>query len=67
MERVELSGKNLWQIAPNSVLAKSFEELAGRLIERPDEVQKTGTTGGVVSRLVSAIVSRAKGANNVAR
>ena len=67
MERVELSGKDLWQIAPNSVLAKSFEELAGRLIERPEEVQKTATTGGVVSRLVSAIVSRAKGANNVAR
>ncbi len=67
MERVELSGQDLWRIAPNSALAKSFEELAGRVIERPEEVQKTGNTGGIVSRLVSAIVSRAKGANNVAR
>jgi pilus assembly protein CpaE len=67
MERVELAGKDLWQIAPNSALAKSFEELAGRILERPEEVHKTGNGGGVVSRLVSAIVSRAKGANNVAR
>ncbi len=66
-ERVELSGKDIWQSAPNSAVAKTFEEIAERLVERPMEVQKNGSAGGVVSRLVSAIVSRAKGANDVAR
>lgn len=65
MERIELSGKDLWQVAPNSALAKSFEQLAGRLTERPAEIQKAGSNGGVVSRLVSSIVTRTKGMNDV--
>ena len=31
LERVQLSAQDLWQVAPNSPLAKSVEDLARRL------------------------------------
>ncbi|HYL57872.1 MAG TPA: AAA family ATPase [Candidatus Acidoferrales bacterium] len=58
LERVQLSAQDLWQVAPNSPLAKSVEDLARRL-----EVGVEATTGdsanSLVSRLLLAIGARA--------
>ena len=62
MERVELMGKDLWQVAPSAAITKSFQDLAKRMAEQPKEIDRE-PNGSVVSRLVSAIVSRARGAN----
>jgi pilus assembly protein CpaE len=57
LERVQLSAQDLWQVAPNSPLAKSVEDLARRL-----EVGVEATTdsaNSLVSRLLLAIGARA--------
>ncbi len=61
MDRVEMGGKDLWQVAPGSLLTRRYEELARRLVETPGEA-RVERSAGVVSRLVSAIVSRSRGA-----
>lgn len=66
MERVELSGRDLWQVAPTATLTKTFEELARMLAQTPGEVASPHPTGAV-SRLVSAIISRTRGAADEAR
>ncbi len=57
LERVQLSAQDLWQVAPNSPLAKSIEDLARRL-----EVGKEATEGeaqnSLVSRLLNVIGAR---------
>jgi pilus assembly protein CpaE len=56
LERVELRAQDLWQVAPNSTLARAVEDLARRLTaagEAPVESQ-----GGFVSRLLSVIGPR---------
>jgi pilus assembly protein CpaE len=63
MERVELSGKDLWQVAPASALARSLEELA-RSIGEPAPVPARSTTA--VSRMLSALMSRRRGVGDEA-
>jgi pilus assembly protein CpaE len=63
MERIEMSGQDLWRVVPNSALAKSYEQLARKLAEAPGEA-RVERSAGVVSRLVSAIVSRSRGASD---
>jgi len=59
LERVQLSAQDLWQVAPNSPLAKSVEELARR-IEVGVEVEATADpTNSLVSRLLNVIGARA--------
>ncbi len=55
-ERVELSAKDLWQVAAGSPLAKAVEELARRIV--PGREVAAGTQQGLVSRLLSAINPR---------
>ncbi len=56
VERVELSAKDLWQVAAGSALAKSIEDFARRLVTGPE--QSAGAHPGLVSRLLSAINPR---------
>jgi pilus assembly protein CpaE len=63
MERVELSGKDLWQVAPVSPLARSLEELA-RSIGEPAAAPSRSTTA--VSRMLSALMSRRRGVGDEA-
>lgn len=63
MERVEMSGQDLWHVAPNAPLTKSYESLAAKLAEKPGEAH-VERSAGVVSRLVSAIVSRSRGVSH---
>jgi pilus assembly protein CpaE len=58
LERVQLSAQDLWQVAPNSALAKSVEELARRL-ETPGETVTNEQEGSIMSRLLLAIGARA--------
>ncbi|MGH7864057.1 MAG: AAA family ATPase [Candidatus Binataceae bacterium] len=58
LERVQLSAQDLWQVAPNSVLAKSVEELAMK-IANPAEAAAQETESSLVSRLLFAIGARA--------
>lgn len=58
LERVQLSAQDLWQVAPNSPLAKSVEDLARRL-EVGAEVSETESANSLVSRLLLAIGARA--------
>jgi pilus assembly protein CpaE len=58
LERVQLSAQDLWQVAPNSPLAKSIEDLARRL-EVGAEVSETESANSLVSRLLLAIGARA--------
>jgi pilus assembly protein CpaE len=55
-ERVELSAKDLWQVAAGSPLAKAVEDLARRVV--PGREVAAGTQQGLVSRLLSAINPR---------
>ena len=55
-ERMELSAKDLWQVAAGSPLAKAVEELARRIV--PGREVAAGTQQGLVSRLLSAINPR---------
>lgn len=57
LERTQLSAQDLWQVAPNSPLAKSVEEMARRL-EGLTEADGQ-RDGSIVSRLLGAFGSRA--------
>jgi pilus assembly protein CpaE len=57
LERIQLSAQDLWQVAPNSPLAKCVEELARRL-EMGAEME-AGNSNSLVSRLLLAIGARA--------
>jgi pilus assembly protein CpaE len=59
LERVQLSAQDLWQVAPNSPLAKSVEELARRLDARGVELVSNEQDGSIMSRLLLAIGARA--------
>jgi pilus assembly protein CpaE len=56
LERVQLSAQDLWQVAPNSPLAKSIEDLARRL-EVGSEAAAEGQNS-LVSRLLNVIGAR---------
>jgi pilus assembly protein CpaE len=58
LERVQLSAQDLWQVAPNSPLAKSVEDLARRL-EVGVEAASGDSANSLVSRLLLAIGARA--------
>jgi pilus assembly protein CpaE len=56
-QRVELSGKDLWETAPGSALAHGLEELARRIA--PDSADgAVEADGGFLSRLRSAFATR---------
>jgi len=57
LERVQLSAQDLWQVAPNSPLAKSVEDLARRL-EVGAEASQGDTSNSLVSRLLNVIGAR---------
>jgi pilus assembly protein CpaE len=57
LERVQLSAQDLWQVAPNSPLAKSVEELARRL-EIGSEIPDADSSNSLVSRLLNVIGAR---------
>ena len=57
LERVQLSAQDLWQVAPNSPLAKSVEDLARRL-EVGSEVRDADSPNSLVSRLLNVIGAR---------
>jgi len=56
LERVQLSAQDLWQVAPNSPLTKSVEEMARKL----DGVSDAGASrnGSIVSRLFGSFGGR---------
>jgi pilus assembly protein CpaE len=58
LERVQLAAQDLWQVAPNSPLAKSIEDFARRL-DSPAEEVEAETAGSIMSRLLLAIGARA--------
>jgi len=55
LERVQLSGEDLWKVAPNGPLARAVDELARRLAgpEAPAQPE-----AGLISRLFSAVATR---------
>ena len=57
LERVQLSAQDLWQVAPNSPLAKSVEELARRL-EMGNQAPDVDSGNSLVSRLLNVIGAR---------
>lgn len=57
LERVQLSAQDLWQVAPNSPLAKSIEDLARRL-EVGTETTDGEAQNSLVSRLLNVIGAR---------
>jgi len=57
LERVQLSAQDLWQVAPNSPLAKSVEDLARRL-EVGNETSNGDAPNSLVSRLLNVIGAR---------
>ena len=57
LERVQLSAQDLWQVAPNSPLAKSVEDLARRL-EVGNEIPDADSSNSLVSRLLNVIGAR---------
>jgi pilus assembly protein CpaE len=57
LERVQLSAQDLWQVAPNSPLAKSVEDLARRL-EVGTETTEADSQNSIVSRLLNVIGAR---------
>jgi pilus assembly protein CpaE len=57
LERVQLSAQDLWQVAPNSPLAKSIEDLARRL-EVGSEIPDADSPNSLVSRLLNVIGAR---------
>jgi pilus assembly protein CpaE len=57
LERVQLSAQDLWQVAPNSPLAKSIEDLARRL-EVGAEAADVDSQNSLVSRLLNVIGAR---------
>jgi pilus assembly protein CpaE len=63
MERVDLSGRDLWQVAPGSPLAGTFDELS-RLIVAPAAESSEPRAGTIMSRLASALPWRSRGFAN---
>jgi len=60
LERIQLSAKDLWQVAPSSPLAKSVEELARRVTSvNPSFAAEAVADGSLVSRLLNVIGARA--------
>jgi pilus assembly protein CpaE len=59
LERVQLSAQDLWQVAPNSPLAKSVEELARRIEMGVEAVTTGDPANSIVSRLLNVIGARA--------
>ncbi|HUY29127.1 MAG TPA: AAA family ATPase [Candidatus Binataceae bacterium] len=62
LERIQLSAKDLWQVAPSSPLAKSIEEIARRVTSINPAIAgaETGSAdGSIVSRLLNVIGARA--------
>ncbi len=57
LDRVQLSAQDLWQVAPNSPLAKSVEDLARRL-EVGSEASNGASPNTLVSRLLNVIGAR---------
>jgi pilus assembly protein CpaE len=57
LERIQLSAQDLWQVAPNSPLAKCVEELARRLEVGAE--MAAHNSNSLVSRLLNAIGARA--------
>ncbi|MDO8431818.1 MAG: AAA family ATPase [Candidatus Binatus sp.] len=57
LERIQLSAQDLWQVAPNSPLAKCVEELARRLEMGAEMAHENSNS--LVSRLLNAIGARA--------
>ena len=57
LERVQLSAQDLWQVAPNSPLAKSIEDLARRL-EVGAATTESDSSNSLVSRLLNVIGAR---------
>jgi pilus assembly protein CpaE len=57
LERVQLSAQDLWQVAPNSPLAKSVEDLARRL-EVGADATDVDSSNSLVSRLLNVIGAR---------
>lgn len=56
LERVQLSAQDLWQVAPNSPLAKSVEDLARRIEGGVDSAPEESNS--IVSRLLNVIGAR---------
>jgi pilus assembly protein CpaE len=56
LERVQLSAQDLWQVAPNSPLAKSVEDLARRLEVGQETIDDSPNS--LVSRLLNVIGAR---------
>ena len=56
LERVQLSAQDLWQVAPNSPLTKSVEEMARKLDGVSDE--GASRNGSIVSRLFGSFGGR---------
>ncbi len=56
LERVQLSAQDLWQVAPNSPLTKSVEEMSRKLDGVGD--LDAGRNGSIVSRLFSSFGAR---------
>jgi pilus assembly protein CpaE len=67
MQRVELTGRNLWEVAPGSPLAASIDALARTLADEPAEASAERNGQSAISRLLSAIVWRTKGNGDEAR
>jgi pilus assembly protein CpaE len=60
LERIQLSAQDLWQVAPNSPLAKSVEEIARRVASgNPDAALDGAPEGSIVSKLLNVIGARA--------
>ncbi len=58
LERVQLSAQDLWQVAPNSPLAKSVEDLARRIEVGADTAPSDDPANSIVSRLLNVIGAR---------
>jgi pilus assembly protein CpaE len=59
LERIQLSAQDLWQVAPNSPLAKSIEDIARRIDRGGELLSETEQEGSIMSRLLLAIGARA--------
>ncbi len=60
LERIQLSAQDLWQVAPNSPLAKSVEEIARRITSSNTSFASDGAPDGskFVSKLLNVIGAR---------
>jgi pilus assembly protein CpaE len=56
LERVELTGQDLWQVAPHSPLARAMEDLALRVT--PGGEVEAQENGGIIGRLKSVFTRR---------